>query len=84
MVAFILVGIQSICCALIIEFHVLPQKLTRMHFVRTCILLGSLSGQIPGFFLEMMDRLLPMGAVVGAIVGLVLYPNGKPVNESRT
>ena len=84
LIGFVAVGIQSLISALLIEFYVLPKKVTRIHFVRTCMLLGSLSGQIPGFFLEMMERLLPIGAVVGVILGLMLYPDGKPANEGRT
>ena len=82
--SFFFVGIQAILYSLTMEFIVRPRVRNRMYFVLFSSLLGAASGFVPGVTDGSLDLLLPIGIIVGAAVGLLLYSKQlEPDREMR-
>jgi len=78
--AFLLIGIQSLVCALLMEFLVAPRIRNIYLYLLVSCLLGALSGATVLMFIDRMYFII-IGVFVGLIVGLGLYRLSRDVPE---
>ena len=81
--AFVFVGIQSLAFSLIMEFVVRPGVSGLRYFLLISCLLGLLSGCVPGVLVDDLVSFLPVGALVGIIVGFLIYDRGVEVGRGK-
>ena len=82
--ALVFVGMQSLVFSFIMEFVVRPKFFGLKYFLLISCVLGILSGSIPGVLVDDLDLFLPVGMLVGGLVGLLIYDRGIETGRGNT
>ena len=80
--ALIFIGLQSLAYRIIMKFVVRPKIHRLRYFLLVSCILGGFSGLFPGVIVDDLDLFLPMGMLVGIVVGLLIYDKNMAIDRN--